>query len=231
MQLSASPLYISIPTTLENITQKPNVVKFRCPHCQHLFEKWEDAHCPNCRKGLRHPDKWKGPKPVKVRREGLHQRLPGTTELRKPLWTLFLNRPRMAVWVLGGCMLVGALALSSRKNVTIPYQPPDKVIRTRKELMVIRTALEWFRVHCRRYPSTEESLKALVRDPGVPGWKGFYLEALPPDLWNHPFVYSSSNDTVRLSSMGPDGKPDTADDVQAPPADYKALMKRLAREK
>lgn len=206
-------------------------MKYRCPHCQQLFEKWKTAHCPNCKKGLRHPDKWTLPKPDKTRREGIQQRLPGVQELRKPIWMLFLNRPRFAVWVLGGCMLVGAVILSSSKNVTTPYQPPDKVIRTRKELMVIRTALEWFRVHCQRFPSTEENLKALVRDPGVEGWKGFYIESLPPDLWGHPFVYSSSNDTVRLASMGADGMPDTADDVLAPPPDYKALMKRLAQDK
>jgi type II secretion system protein G len=144
---------------------------------------------------------------------------------------VFLTRPRFFVWVLGGCILVGGVIISSSKNVTRPYQPPSKVIQTRKELMVIRTALEWFRIHCQRFPTTEESLKALVRDPGIHGWKGFYLEELPPDLWHHPFVYSSSNDTVRLSSMGPDGKPDTADDVLSPPPDYKALMKRLAKDK
>ncbi len=207
-------------------------MKYRCPHCHQHFEKWESAHCPNCKKGLRHPDKWKMAKPEKNKREGIQQRLPGTSELRKPIWMLFLNRPRFAVWVLGGCMLVGGLILSSGKNKVTPiYQPPSKVIRTRQELVVIRTALEWFRVHCKRFPTTEESLKALVRDPGVPGWKGFYIEELPPDLWNHPFIYSCSNDTVRLSSMGPDGKPDTADDVPSPPPDYKALMQRLALEK
>lgn len=208
-------------------------MKFRCPHCHHVFEKWEKAHCPNCSKGLRHPDKWKMPKPEKSRREGLQQRLPGTHELRQPIWMLFLTRPRFFVWVLGGCILVGGFILASGGKVTKPYQPPSKIVRTSKELMVIRTALEWFRTHCLRYPTSEEGLKALVRDTemGIPGWQGFYLEELPPDLWGHPFVYSSSNDTVRLSSMGPDGKPDTADDIQSPPPDYKALMKRLAKEK
>jgi len=215
----------------EDITKNQPPLKYRCPHCHQLFEKWETAHCPNCKKGLRHPDKWKTLKWDKSRREGIQQRIPASRELRKPLWMLFINRPRFAVWVLGGCMLVGGVILSSSSKVTTLYRPPDRVIRTRKELMVIRTALEWFRVHCQRYPTTEESLKALVRNPGVPGWKGFYLEELPPDLWGHPFVYTCSNDVIRLSSMGPDGKPDTADDVQAPPPDYKALMKRLAKEK
>lgn len=205
-------------------------MKYRCPHCRHLFEKLDSAHCPNCKKALRHPEKWKGLKAEKARREGIQQRLPATRDMRKPLWMLFLNRPRFAVWVLGGCMLVGGVILSSSDKVTTPYQAPNKVVRTRKELLVMRTALEWFRIHCKRFPTTEESLKALVRDPGVSGWKGFYIEELPPDLWGHPFLYSSTNDTIRLSSSGPDGKPDTADDIQAPPPDYKALMKRLSKE-
>jgi type II secretion system protein G len=205
-------------------------MKYRCPHCRHLFDKLDTAHCPNCKKTLRHPEKWKGLKAEKARREAIGQRLPTVKELRKPIWMVFLNRPRFAVWVLGGCIIVGALILSSSDQITKPYQPPDKVMRTRKELLVMRTALEWFRVHCKRFPTTEESLKALVRDPGVPGWKGFYIEELPPDLWGHPFLYSSSNDTIRLSSSGPDGKPDTADDVEAPPPDYKALMQRLSKE-
>ncbi len=220
----AKPLQYHFPKA------KSQFMKYRCPHCKKIFDNWEDAHCPNCKRGLRHPDKWKLPEPEKARREGIQQRLPGTRELRKPIWLLFFNRPRFAVWVLGGCMLVGGVIFSSRNKITIPYQPPDKVTRTHKELTSLRTALEWFRVHCQRFPTTEESLKALVRDPGVAGWKGFYIEGLPPDLWGNPFVYSCSNDTVQLSSMGPDGKPETADDILAPPPDYKALMKRLAKE-
>lgn len=208
-------------------------MKYRCPHCRHVFEKWETSRCPSCAKGLRHPEKWKALKPEKLRREGIQQRLPATRELRQPLWTIFLNRPRFIVWVLGGCMLVGGVVLSSADKVTRPYQPPGKVVRTSRELGVMRTALEWFRVHCGRYPTTGEGLRALVRnpDPGIPGWKGFYIDGLPPDLWGQPFVYTCSNETVRLSSMGPDGQTNTADDIQAPAADYKALMQRLAREK
>lgn len=172
-------------------------------------------------------------KPEKARRESLQQRLPSTQELRRPLWMIFANRPRFIVWVLGGCMLVGGVVLSSADKVTKPYQPPTKIVRTSKELGVMRTALEWFRVHCERYPTNEEGLRALVRnpEPNIPGWKGFYIEGLPPDLWGNQFIYTCSNDTVQLRSMGPDGKTNTADDIHAPAPDYKALMKRLEREK
>jgi hypothetical protein len=205
-------------------------MKYRCPHCRELFDDLDKTSCPKCNKALRHPLKWKSLKTDKARREGIQQRMPPSHELRKPIWTLFFTSPRFAVWVLGGCILVGGVILSSKGKVTTIYQGPNKIDKTRKELVVLRTALEWFRVHCQRYPTTEESLRALVRDPGVEGWKGFYIPELPPDLWGHHFYYTCSNDVVQLSSLGPDGKTNTADDIQSPAADYKALMKRLAKE-
>ncbi len=144
---------------------------------------------------------------------------------------VFINRPRFLIWVLGGCVLVVGFLLSVHINTATPYRPPTKVLQTKKELVAIRTALEWFRTHCKRYPSTEEGLKALVRNPGIQGWQGYYLEALPPDLWGHPFQFSSSNDVIQLFSDGPDGAAGTPDDVLSPPPDYKALMKRLAKDK
>ncbi len=206
-------------------------MKYRCPHCRILFEEFEGSQCPSCGKGLRHPVKWKLLKSKETRRAALQKRLPHSHEFRKPLWMVFMNRPRFLIWVLGGCVLVVAFLLSARIETVVPYRPPTLSAQTQRELTVIRTALEWFRTHCHRYPTTEEGLKALVLDPGVKDWKGHYLESLPPDLWGHPFLYSALEDTVQLSSMGPDGKAGTTDDIPAPPPDYKALMKRLAKDK
>lgn len=207
-------------------------MKYRCPHCRKEFESLEGSRCPGCGKTLRRPDRWMGLKKTDPgRRAALQQRLAAKGDYRKPLWFVFANRPRFFMWVLGACILVGGFAMTIKLPTAIPYRGGTTEMRTRKELVVIRTALEWFRAHCKRYPTTEESLKALVRDPGVPGWNGFYLSALLPDLWNHPFQYSCTNDTIRLYSMGPDGKAGTADDINSPPPDYKALAKRLAMDK
>ena len=202
-------------------------MKYRCPHCQNVFETFQGSQCPACRKNLRHPDRWKLASKGPSRRTTLPHRRPGTQSLRQPIWFVFVNRPRFLVWVLGGCILVVGFLMTSKFNPGTPYRPPSKVARTQKELVVIRTALEWFRVNCKRYPTTEEGLKALVRNPGIPGWQGFYLQALPPDLWGHPFQYSCSNEVLRLSSLGPDGKAGSPDDISSPPPDYKALVKRL----
>lgn len=204
-------------------------MKYRCPHCREIFGAFKNSRCPACSKALRNPDQWKPRKADSASRSPA--RAGNTQHLRQPVWMVFIGRPRFMIWVLGACILVVGFLMTLKINVGIPYQPPPKIVQTKKELTTIRTALEWFRVHCKRYPTSEEGLKALVRNPGVAGWQGFYLEALPPDLWGHPFIYSSSNDTVRLASAGPDGKEGTADDINAPEPDYKALMKRLAKDK
>jgi general secretion pathway protein G len=52
-------------------------------------------------------------------------------------------------------------------------------------------ALEMFRFDIGRYPTTEEGLSALVRNPGIPQWHGPYRSAkeIPADPWGHPYVY------------------------------------------
>jgi general secretion pathway protein G len=203
-------------------------MKYRCPHCRNLFEEFEGSRCPSCGKGLRHPDRWKLLKPDKARREALQKRRAEPQNYRKPLLFVFVNRPRFTIWVLGGCILVVGFLLTVKMKPITPYSPPPKTAQTQKELVIIRTALEWFRSHCKRYPTTEEGLKALVRNPGVPDWKGYYLDQLPPDLWGNPYQYFALEDSVQLYSWGPDGKGGTPDDIVSPPPDYKALVKRLS---
>lgn len=212
----------------ESSRNPTTTMKYCCPHCRHIFESLEGARCPGCSKVLRHPDKWKVTKPKSTPRTA---RLGNTSHLRQPIWTLFAGSRRMMIWVVGGCVVVVGFLFTLDINTGIPYQPPPKIIQTRKELLVLRTALEWYRFHCKRYPTPEEGLKALVRNPGADGWQGYYIEALPPDLWGHPFLYTSSNDVVRLSSAGPDGIAETSDDIASPQPDYKALARRLAQDK
>jgi hypothetical protein len=66
-----------------------------------------------------------------------------------------------------------------------------------------------------------------VRDPGVPGWHGYYVDQLPPDPWGHPYRYVCTNGTVRLWGAGADGLDGTADDVASPGPDWRALMERV----
>lgn len=141
-------------------------------------------------------------------------------------WLLFTYRSRIFLWTLAVAAVIGAKLLFTKVD-PVHFNAPKAESRTLKELRVLRTALEWFRADCQRYPSTEEGLKALVRDPGIPAWAGNYIDGLPPDVWGRPFQYACSNDVIALGSMGPDGLPGTGDDVASPDPDWKALMERI----
>ena len=73
-------------------------------------------------------------------------------------------------------------------------------------------------------------MKALVQDPGIPGWGGPYIDALKPDPWYHPYHYACTAGKVTLSSDGPDGMRGTEDDILAPPPDLTLLVKPVTPE-
>lgn len=76
-----------------------------------------------------------------------------------------------------------------------------------------------FKLSVGRYPTTEEGIKALETAPDSLGerWKGPYVRNLPLDPWGNPFQYrfpaQKSKDGYDLWSNGPDGQPDTEDDI------------------
>jgi general secretion pathway protein G len=71
-------------------------------------------------------------------------------------------------------------------------------------------ALDQFRLDTGRYPTTEEGLLALFRNPGnLQRWSGPYLKKEPPlDPWGHAYVYRAAADKgeYELSSLGKDGR-------------------------
>lgn len=76
----------------------------------------------------------------------------------------------------------------------------------------ISQALKMFKVDNGRYPTTEEGLEALMKNPSpddLPNYaKSGYLEDnnLPKDPWGHPFVYLEEDGNPELISLGADGK-------------------------
>ena len=73
----------------------------------------------------------------------------------------------------------------------------------------LQKALDIYKLDVGRYPTAEEGLEALVKQPGnVRGWNGPYLQGgVPADPWNNPYRYSLSNGNVELLSLGSDGQP------------------------
>jgi general secretion pathway protein G len=91
---------------------------------------------------------------------------------------------------------------------------PDeaRVVAAKQDIASIRQALNLYRLDNLRYPTTEQSLQALVEKPTsgpLPGnWKlGGYLERLPNDPWGTPYQYLSPgvHGEIDVFSLGADG--------------------------
>ena len=83
----------------------------------------------------------------------------------------------------------------------------------KSQIEMFGAALDAYRLHTGRYPTTQEGLGALWTKPaGGPGtWRGPYLrKEIPLDPWGHAYIYSSPGEVNRdgydLVSLGSDGK-------------------------
>lgn len=94
-----------------------------------------------------------------------------------------------------------------------------KVSAAMADIANMQLAISMFEIHCDRYPTTAEGLKALLEEPAnLDGWQGSYLErGMPVDPWKNPYVYERpgrNNPTgYDLYSYGPDKKQGGGDDI------------------
>lgn len=93
---------------------------------------------------------------------------------------------------------------------------PDEArkVAAKQDIATLVQALKLYRLDNLRYPTTEQTLQALVVKPSlnpVPqNWKaGGYLDRLPKDPWGHPYLYLSPGRTgeIDVISLGADGQP------------------------
>jgi len=72
------------------------------------------------------------------------------------------------------------------------------------------SALDTFRLDVGRYPTTEEGLEVLIKDPGIDKWDGPYLKKnkIPLDPWGRPYEYKcpGEHSEYDLYSLGADGQ-------------------------
>ena len=87
-----------------------------------------------------------------------------------------------------------------------------KADATKTQIRGLETALDLYRLHNSRYPSSEQGLRALLEKPEVglipKNWNGPYLRGnnLPEDGWDSPFRYFSENgNEYEIISLGADG--------------------------
>ena len=127
-------------------------------------------------------------------------------------------------------LLAGALVV-----FVLPQQEGAEKNTTRLKLSQVATALDTYRLNVGRYPTEQEGgLDALLKKPTFENprlaekWQGPYLKPGVDlaDPWGHRLRYEAIDRTTtaetdspagppyKLYSVGPDGQPDTDDDIQ-----------------
>ena len=125
-------------------------------------------------------------------------------------------------------LLAGALVV-----FVLPQQEGAEKNTTKLLLSQVATALDTYRLNLGRYPNEQEGgLNALVAKPTFENprqgekWQGPYLKpgVKLEDPWGHSIRYELVDRTVdaeaktgppyKLYSVGPDGQPDTDDDIR-----------------
>lgn len=131
------------------------------------------------------------------------------------------RNPKFYLGVIVVFVILGSLLFRvSKEAAGRGLDPPH--LQALRNLDVLAQALGRYRFHVGAYPTAEQGLYALVRDPAAPGWNGPYISHLGDDPWKTPFGYAPPVDggVPRLWSSGPDKLAGTADDLRPDPARF-----------
>jgi general secretion pathway protein G len=108
-------------------------------------------------------------------------------------------------------LLIGLLAAVVAVNVTGPIGP-SRATATVARIKQLKTALELFKLHHRRYPESLGDLAARPPYADPNQWPaGGYLEEVPRDGWGREFVYrvpGARGAPFDVVSWGEDGQPE-----------------------
>lgn len=121
-----------------------------------------------------------------------------------------------------GFTLLELLVVIAILGLLIGFVAPQviKLLSTSKEKIAVQSIqriesiLDIYRLDMGNYPTTEQGLEALIRQPpGVANWNGPYIKGnqVPLDPWGHPFQYRNPSQRPQhdydLFSLGPSGQP------------------------
>jgi general secretion pathway protein G len=88
-----------------------------------------------------------------------------------------------------------------------------RVAKAKEDIQSLETGLTEYRLDNSTYPTTDEGLDALVKqpnDPSVTHWHGPYVQRLSKDPWGRPYQYAYPGThglPYDLYTLGPDGQP------------------------
>lgn len=116
--------------------------------------------------------------------------------------------------------LLGTLMTILVTNLT-SQQDAARADQARIAMGNVAQALQMYRVHNNKYPTTAQGLDALVNSPGdSKRWRGPYIEKDKlVDPWGTPFDYNSDGRTFQIISAGSDMAMGTDKDIYYPERD------------
>jgi general secretion pathway protein G len=116
-------------------------------------------------------------------------------------------------------VILGILASMVVPNL-LGSQERANIQKAVSDINALETSLTMYKMDNYQYPSTEQSLEALVTETDIePAARRFpqggYVKRLPNDPWGNEYqlLNPGEHGTMDVFSMGPDGEPGTDDDI------------------
>ncbi|ATO33975.1 Type II secretion system protein G [Dickeya dianthicola] len=116
-------------------------------------------------------------------------------------------------------VILGVLASLVVPNLMGNKEKADRQ-KAISDIVALESALDMYKLDNSRYPTTEQGLGALVKKPTTPPEprnypQDGYIRRLPQDPWGAEYQLASPgrHGKVDVFSYGPDGMPDTDDDI------------------
>ena len=112
--------------------------------------------------------------------------------------------------------------IAAAVTVSVTRQMKKAQVSTAKtQMKSLEEALEHYRLEAGSYPSTEQSLNALVTPPAGKAGENFpeegFIKKVPKDPWGEEFRYTSpgaNGHPYEIVSPGPDRQEGTSDDIK-----------------
>jgi len=105
----------------------------------------------------------------------------------------------------------------------IGSQKKADINATKTQIGMFKATLERYALDCKKFPTTEQGLEALVSKPADMdenvAWDGPYVTGeIPKDPWGNDYQYAypperGTGDNPDIWSYGPDGEDNTEDDI------------------
>lgn len=117
-------------------------------------------------------------------------------------------------------VILGLLAAMIMPSLTGKGEEAKRNLVCVQMKSIYNGALDMFKINNSIYPSTEEGLEALVKNPSpqkYPAYSssGYFKDSkMPKDSWGSKFIYTNEDGVVELISLGADRKEGGKDDIK-----------------